>query len=97
MAAHADLKETAAQGAIVPSRRVPLPVKLLYSTFVALVVPLYWVTYSPWNFLYLCDVALLVTVVAVWLESPLLVSTQALAILLMQTLWVIDLLFRVAV
>jgi hypothetical protein len=96
MAAHADLKQTTAQGAIVTSRRVPLPVKLLYSAFVALVVPLYWVTYSPWNFLYLCDVALLVTVVAIWFESPLLVSTQALAIVLMQTVWVIDLLFRVA-
>ena len=96
MAAHADLKQTTAQPAIVISRRVPLPVKLLYSAFVALVVPLYWVTYSPWNFLYLCDVALLVTVVAIWLESPLLVSTQALAIVLMQTVWVIDLLFRVA-
>jgi hypothetical protein len=96
MAAHADLKETVAQPAIVISRRVPLPVKLIYSAFVALVVPLYWVTYSPWNFLYLCDVALLVTVVAIWLESPLLVSTQALAIVLMQTLWVIDLLFRLA-
>ena len=46
----------------------------------AIVVPLYWVTYSPWNFLYFCDVALLVTAMAIWIESPLLVSTQAVAI-----------------
>jgi hypothetical protein len=64
-------------------------VKLLYSAFVAIVVPLYWVTYSPWNFLYFCDVALLVTAMAIWIESPLLVSTQAVAIVAMQTLWVI--------
>jgi hypothetical protein len=94
--AWAKLVKPMAGPAIVISRRVPLPVKLIYSAFVALVVPLYWVTYSPWNFLYLCDVALLVTVVAIWRESPLLVSTQALAIVLMQTLWVIDLLFRLA-
>jgi hypothetical protein len=56
---------------------------------VAIVVPLYWVTYSPWNFLYFCDVALLVTAMAIWIESPLLVSTQAVAIVAMQTLWVI--------
>lgn len=83
------------QHAIVAPRRVPYTVKLLYSVFVAIVVPLYWVTYSPWNFLYFCDVALLVTAVAIWLESPLLVSTQAVAIVAMQTLWVIDLLCRV--
>ena len=63
-----------------PHRRVPYSVKLLYSAFVAIVVPLYWVTYSPWNFLYFCDVALLVTAMAIWIESPLLVSTQAVAI-----------------
>jgi hypothetical protein len=72
-----------------PHRRVPYSVTLLYSAFVAIVVPLYWVTYSPWNFLYFCDVALLVTAMAIWIESPLLVSTQAVAIVAMQTLWVI--------
>jgi hypothetical protein len=56
---------------------------------VVIVVLLYWVTYGPWNFLYFCDVALLVTAMAIWIESPLLVSTQAVAIVAMQTLWVI--------
>ena len=76
-------------------RRIPLSIKLLYSAFVAVVVPLYWVTYGPWNFLYVCDVALLVTALAIWIESPLLVSMQAVAIVAPQTLWVIDLLCRV--
>src|SRR5258706_3195953 len=75
--------------------RIPYSVKLLYTAFVAIVVPLYWMTYGPWNFLYDCDVALLVTVVAVWIESPLLVSMQAVAIVVLQTLWVVDLLFLV--
>ena len=75
--------------------RIPYSVKLLYTAFVAIVVPLYWVTYGPWNFLYDCDIALLVTVVAIWLESPLLVSMQAVAIVVLQTLWVVDLLFLV--
>src|SRR5207244_9463914 len=60
----------------------------------AVLVPCYWVTYSPWTFLYFCDIALLVTGVAIWIESPLLVSMQAVAITLPQILWVVDLLCR---
>jgi hypothetical protein len=77
------------------NRRIPYSVKLLYSAFVAILVPLYWVTYGPWNFLYFCDVALLVTAAAIWIESPLLVSMQAVAIVAPQALWVADLLCRV--
>lgn len=73
---------------------IPIWVKMAYSVFVAIVVPFYWVTYSPWNFLYFCDIALLVTGVAIWLESPLLVSMQAVAITVPQLLWVVDFLCR---
>lgn len=75
-------------------QRIPTWVKVAYSSFVAILVPCYWVTYTPWNFFYFCDVALLVTGVAIWMESPLLVSMQAVAITLPQILWVIDLLCR---
>jgi len=79
---------------VVTNRRVPLWVKLVYSAFVVLLVPLYWVAYSPWNFLYFCDLALLITAFAIWIESPLLVSMQAVAITAPQMLWVVDLLCR---
>jgi len=75
-------------------RRIPIWVKVAYSAYVAVVVPCYWVAYTPWNFLYFCDIALLVTAVAIWIESPLLVSMQAVAITLPQILWVVDLLCR---
>ena len=78
----------------VTNRRIPIWVKVAYSAFVAIVVPSYWVTYSPWNFLYFCDIALLVTGVAIWIESPLLVSMQAVAITIPQLLWVVDFLCR---
>ena len=42
------------------------------------------------NFLYFCDVALLMTLVAVWCESALLVSMPAVGILLPQLLWQVD-------
>src|SRR5213083_2197189 len=81
----------------VTNRRVPTWVKLAYSAFVVLLVPFYWVTYSPWNFLYFCDLALLITGVAIWIESSLLVSMQAVAITAPQMLWVLDLLCRLVV
>ena len=76
------------------ARRIPLWLKCLYTLFVAVLVPFYWKAYTPWNFLYFCDVALLVTLVALWTENRLLASMEAVAILLPQTLWVMDFVVR---
>jgi hypothetical protein len=70
--------------------RLPLPVKLAYTAFLAVLIPVYWMNYGPTNFLYFCDVALLLTLAGVWLESALLVSMPTVGILLPQALWVID-------
>ena len=72
------------------SARIPLWVKLLYTLFVLVLVPNYLIAYGPTNFLYFCDVALLLTVAAVWLESALLVSAAAVGIVLPQCLWMLD-------
>ena len=74
--------------------RIPLGIKIVYTAFMAVLIPYYWATYGPVNFLWFCDVALLVTLVALWLENPLLASMQAIAILLPQMLWVVDFLAR---
>jgi hypothetical protein len=70
--------------------RIPIAVKLAYTAFACVLVPYYWVTYTPWNFLFFCDVALLMTLAALWLESPLLASISAVGITLPQALWVLD-------
>jgi hypothetical protein len=72
------------------TKRLPLWLKLLYTGFVAVLVPVYLHDYGPTNFLYFCDVALLVTLVALWLESPLLASSALLGIFLVQMVWVAD-------
>lgn len=69
---------------------IPLPVKLVYTLYLMVLVPVYWQTYGPTNFLYFCDIALLMTLVAVWRESALLVSAAAVGIVLPQVLWAID-------
>jgi hypothetical protein len=73
-----------------PRSVLPLPLKVAYTAFMAILVPVYWRNYGPTNFLYFCDVALFLTLVAVWIESPLLASMCAVGILASQTLWVID-------
>ena len=70
--------------------RVPQMVKIAYSAFTAVLVPYYWQAYGPTNFLYFCDVALLLTLVAVWRESAWLVSMAAVGIVLPQLLWQLD-------
>jgi hypothetical protein len=72
------------------SGRVPLVVKLGYTAFMAVLVPVYWTNYGPTNFLYFCDVALFLTLAAVWLERPLLASMAAVGIVLPQLIWVLD-------
>lgn len=69
---------------------LPLWAKMAYTAFVAVLVPHYWQAYGPTNFLYFCDIALLMTCVAMWTESALLASACAVGILLPQLLWMID-------
>ena len=59
-------------------------------------MPYYWAQYGPTNFLWFCDVALLIGVAALWLESSLWASTQAVSIVLPQMVWVADFLARLA-
>lgn len=58
------------------ARRVPLGVRLAYTAFVAVLVPYYWHAYGPTNFLYYCDLALLMGLVAVWTERAIFASAR---------------------
>ena len=72
------------------SPRIPLWLKLAFTVFMAVLIPVYWSNYGPTNFLYFCDVALLLTLAGVWLENRLLISMSAVGIVAPQALWVID-------
>jgi hypothetical protein len=71
-----------------------LLVKIVYTLFVAVLVPYYWSFYGPANFLWLCDIALLLTVAALWLESRFLSSMQLVAVFLPSMIWLADFLAR---
>jgi hypothetical protein len=79
----------------IASSRLPLWLKLVYTAFMAVLIPVYWYYYGPTNFLYFCDVAVILTLVGIWIESPLLISMCAVGIVLPQIIWVIDFVARI--
>lgn len=77
-----------------PRSRIPLWLKIAYTVFMAVLIPVYWLNYGPTNFLYFCDIALLLTLVGIWRENALLVSLPAVGILLPQVFWCVDFLIQ---
>jgi hypothetical protein len=73
-----------------PSLAISPIVKVGHSAFVGVLVPVYRRQYGPGNFLWFSDVALLASVPALWLESSLLASTQAVSVLIPEALWITD-------
>ncbi|WP_425450028.1 hypothetical protein [Virgifigura deserti] len=65
-------------------------VKLAYAAFVCLLVPVYWREYGPENFLWFSDIALFVTLAALWARSALLASMAAVGVLALELLWTLD-------
>jgi hypothetical protein len=66
---------------------IPLWLKATYTAYAAVTVAIYARKYPLWNFLWFSDIALIVTVPALWLESSLLASMMLLSILLPEVIW----------
>ena len=81
---------------MMQAARIPLAVKLAFTAFMAVLVPVYLYYYGPTNFLYFCDMALILTFIGIWPENALLISMCAVGILVGQAYWVTDLLFNAA-
>ena len=69
---------------------IPLWIKIGYALFMAVLLPVYWHHYTPVNYLWFCDVALLLTLVGLWTESGLLIGAAALSVVLCDTVWMVD-------
>jgi hypothetical protein len=66
---------------------IPLWIKIAYTFFVVITVAVYAIKYPPGNFLWFSDIALVLTVPALWLESSLLASMMAVGVLLPEAFW----------
>jgi hypothetical protein len=64
--------------------------KIVYTLFICVLVPVYWVRYGPGNFLWFSDIALFTTAAALWLESSLLASMMAVSVVVLESVWIID-------
>ena len=74
----------------------PLAVRIGAALWLVVFVGAYWPTYGPVNFLHLCDVAVILTCVGLARGSSLLLSSQALASLVVDLAWDLDLVWRAA-
>lgn len=66
---------------------IPLWIKIIYTLFAIITVAVYAVKYPLGNFLWFSDIALVLTVPALWLESSLLASMLAVGTLLPEAFW----------
>ena len=71
----------------VQLQRISLWIKVPYTLFVAVFVPVYWMHYGPANFLWVSDIALFGTLAALWLENSFLLSMMATGALVFDILW----------
>ncbi len=71
--------------------RLPLWLKIAWSVWLLVWVPLYLRQYGVQNFLYFCDLGNFFIAAALWLESRLLFSWQAVGLLVFQSLYALDL------
>lgn len=62
-------------------------IKVAYTVQLAVILPVYAVVWGWRNFLWFSDIALIATDVALWLDSALLASMMAVAVLLPELLW----------
>ena len=71
--------------------RIPLWLKVAWTIWLLVWAPVYWRQYGAQNFLYFCDLGNLLIAVGLWAESRLILSWQAVGLLLFQTLYALDL------
>jgi hypothetical protein len=73
-----------------PSDEIPRALKAAHTAFVVVLVPVYARQCGLANFLWFSDVALLTSLPALWVESSALASTQAVGVLVPESLWLVD-------
>jgi hypothetical protein len=66
---------------------MPLWLKVSYTVYAAVTIAVYIRKYPLWNFLWFSDIALILTVPALWLDNSLLASMMLLGILLPEAVW----------
>jgi hypothetical protein len=76
------------------SRRFPPWLRFAAFAWLVFYIPTYWRYWGLANFLHLCDVAVLLTSIGILVNSPVLISSQAVSSLVIDALWLLDAAWR---
>ncbi|HTQ39514.1 MAG TPA: hypothetical protein VMJ32_10825 [Pirellulales bacterium] len=71
-----------------------LLIAILQTALVVVIIPVYWRQHGWKNFLWMSDIALFGSTIALWWPNRLLVSTEAVSVLVLEIVWGIDILLR---
>ena len=71
-------------------RRLPALVRWGALLWLAIWVPAYWLNWGPANFLHLCDLAVLLTCIGLWMSNSLLLASQAVSAIIVDLAWALD-------
>ena len=72
---------------VFPLQAISLRIKIPYTLFLLVFIPVYWIRYGPENFLWFSDFALFGTLAALWVESSLLASMMTVGVLMFDVIW----------
>jgi hypothetical protein len=70
----------------------PLWATVPFTALTLIIIPVYWVEYTPANFLWFSDIALFAVAIAMWTGNRLLYSMMAVGVLPLELVWTIDIL-----
>lgn len=69
-------------------------IKLVATIYLSIFIPSYWIILGWQNFLWFSDIAVILTVFALWLENALIISAMATGVLAFEVAWITDFLSR---
>lgn len=72
------------------SSRLPLWLKGSFTLWALIWAPIYFWQYGPENYFWLCNLANFLILIGMWRESPLILSSQLLAVLIIGIFWTLD-------
>jgi len=85
------LADTGLAAPVLPEKlRLPFWLKLAFTAYMAVLLPVYLRNYGPTNFVYFCDASLLLTLISIWTEHPLPASMAAVGVVIPQFFWCLD-------
>ena len=76
--------------ALTPPQKIPGWLRYVALLILILWFAAYWHAWGPANFLHLCDIAVILTCIGLYINSALLISSQAVSSVLIDIVWTLD-------